>query len=118
MVWAAIWGSQRSDLIVMEQDATAKKDGYSATSYLKVLDETMSTCWQPGMIFMQDNAPIHTAKRVVNWFELAGIPLLEWPPYSPDLNPIEHCWAFLKQWLVDNRPDLTHLGESQEAFDS
>jgi transposase len=42
------------------------------------------------MIFMQNNAHIHTAKKVKKWFEDEGIPVMEWPPYSPDLNPIEH----------------------------
>ena len=38
---------------------------------------------------MQDNAFIHTAGMVKEWFENNSIPLLEWPPYSPDLNPIK-----------------------------
>lgn len=45
------------------------------------------------MEFMQDNAPLHTAKIIKNRFHEHGIPLVDWPPYSPDLNPIEHAWA-------------------------
>jgi transposase len=39
---------------------------------------------------MQDNAPIHTARVVKEWFEMNGIDTIDWPPYSLDLNPIEH----------------------------
>jgi transposase len=66
---------------------------------------------------MQDNAPIPKAEKVKKWFQEQGIPLLDWPPYSPDLNPIEHCWVHIKQWILDNYPELQELGESQEAFD-
>ena len=40
-------------------------------------------------IFMQDNAPIHTAAGNVKRF-LQGhkIPCLDWPAQAPDLNPI------------------------------
>ncbi|KAG5742507.1 hypothetical protein H9Q73_014469, partial [Fusarium xylarioides] len=28
-----------------------------------------------------------------------GIEVLDWAPYSPDLNPIENIWALLKLWI-------------------
>jgi transposase len=42
--------------------------------------------------------------------------VLDWPPYSPDLNPIEHLWAQLKQWINEYYPDLITMGKSEEAY--
>ncbi|KAK7555139.1 hypothetical protein IWX91DRAFT_347109 [Phyllosticta citricarpa] len=65
MVWAAFSGAlSHSDLVVMERDPEAKKNGYSANSYIQVLNKMIPTLWEPGMEFMQDNAPIHKAKKV------------------------------------------------------
>ena len=36
------------------------------------------------------NTPPHTARITKQWLAHNGIPVLDWPPYSPDLNPIEH----------------------------
>jgi transposase len=50
--------------------------------------------------FMQDNAPVHKTKAVLQWFQDIGIPLLDWPPYSLDLNPIENLWSIIKGRLA------------------
>ena len=34
---------------------------------------------------------------------------MEWPPHSPDLNPIENLWALLKAKIYELRPDLMHM---------
>jgi DDE superfamily endonuclease len=117
MVWVAIWLGGRSDLVIMTRDEQAKRNGYSANSYIDVLGQTIERCWQPGMTFMQDNAPVYTAKKVSKWFEEPAIPVLDWTLYSPDLNPIEHCWAKMKQWIPEHYPQLKEMGESQAAYD-
>lgn len=51
---------------------------------------------------MQDNARIHTARIVQDWLHEQEFEVLEWPPYSPDLNPIEHVWARLKELVNEH----------------
>ena len=46
-------------------------------------------------IFQQDNCPIHISKESLNFFQQEHVELLDWPPYSPDINIIENVWSML-----------------------
>ena len=50
-----------------------------------------------GSVLVLDNASIHKGALVHEAVEVAGCSLLFLPPYSPDLNPIELLWSWLKQ---------------------
>lgn len=53
---------------------------------------------------MQDNAPRHAAKLTIEELQARGIPVVCWPAYSPDLNPIETLWNRLKDYIALNYP--------------
>ncbi len=55
-------------------------------------------------VFMQDNAPCHTARLVKDFLTQESISVLPWPAQSPDLNPIENLWALIKRKLAAEFP--------------
>ncbi len=56
-------------------------------------------------IFQQDLAPAHIDKATSTWFKDHGIPVLNWPANSPDLNPIENLWGIVKRKMRYARPN-------------
>ena len=65
IVSTAFWGDgQRSDLLILERNFESKKYRYTANSYLALLKDLVVPNYTDDLIFIQDNAPIHTAKKV------------------------------------------------------
>ena len=51
-----------------------------------------------------DNASFHRKNCLNNIAQKYGIKIIFLPPYSPELNPIEHFWHWLKKKIVDLIP--------------
>ena len=66
-----------------------------------------------GFIFQQDGAPSHTAKLTQDWISTNCSDFIrkdEWPPNSPDLNPLDfHVWgAMLERYrTIQPKPKNT-----------
>lgn len=88
--------------------------------YLEVLEKTLlpsSTKLIPRgkpWEFVQDGAPCHTAHVIRDWFATKNVKKVEWPPRSPDLNPIEHIWSQIDKKLTNHQ--ITSLVQLEELI--
>lgn len=64
-----------------------------------------------GHVIVMDNAAFHRKEVLRRLAGEFGCSLMFLPAYSPDLNPIEHFWAWIKRKLKDFLP-------AADSFDS
>ena len=64
--------------------------------------------YSPKSIAVMDNCSIHHVQEVADLFNSAGILLIYLPPYSPDFNPIELAFSYVKHYLKDHE-DIMHI---------
>src|SRR5262249_15323793 len=68
------------------------------------VEELLVPTLKRGDIVVMDNNAIHKLDEIEEAIEAAGAWVLFLPPYSPDLNPIELCWAKVKARLRSLKP--------------
>jgi len=62
-----------------------------------------------GKFIIWDNASFHRKTRLIELASAKNCKVIFLPAYSPDLNPIEKKWAWLKQKLRDILPNFISL---------
>ncbi|KFA74189.1 hypothetical protein S40288_10380 [Stachybotrys chartarum IBT 40288] len=112
MWWAGIWDEGRTSIIKMRRDPTAPRKGYSSKSYCDTLQEGLLLYVDPTCLFQQDNASIHTSGMTSWWLQEHMIEYIDWPLFSPDLNPIENAWRMLKARLRRLHPEMCDLKDN------
>lgn len=78
------------------------------------LENCLIPVLQPGEWVILDNASFYHGGRITELIEAKGAQVVYLPAYSPDLNRIEKCWAWLKSRIRKQRRDATSLREAME----
>lgn len=108
MVWAMIMPNGLLSYNIM-------KGKQNSATYVDILKSRALPIMKLNMdgkiIFQQDNCPIHISQFSRNFFQKSNLELLNWPPYSPDLNIIENIWAMIsddvyKSGIIKNLKEL------------
>ena len=77
---------------------------YQGTTNAALFESWFEQCLLPCLpkdaVIVMDNAAFHRKKRLFEIAERFQLTLIFLPPYSPELNPIEKLWAWLKRKIA------------------
>jgi transposase len=77
----------------------AYEGGTTKQAFLHFVRQALVPSLRRGDVVVMDNLASHYAEGVREAIEAAGGTVMYLPPYSPELNPIEHTWSKLKALL-------------------
>jgi transposase len=92
-------------------------NGEQTVNFLRAL-----VAWRAGkrgrLVLIWDNAPCHVAKIVKEAAAQLGIEVVPLPGYSPDLNPIERLWDWMREEVSRGfcHASVAQLLEACQAF--
>jgi len=125
------WSKRGTTLIGMTSGRNFKRTGIVAAQigevivsplqYDGTMDSSLFEMWfefhllprlPENTVIVMDNASFHRKSKLYPLAEKARMKLIFLPPYSPELNPIEHFWSWLKRQLRKILPKLSSLDDA------
>jgi hypothetical protein len=117
MLWAAFGHNRRTGSVPLDGDPLAKNKGITSWVIKELYRAFLPDIIVEGGEFMQDGAGPHRGLIIRELLREMEIRVMEWPPYSPDLNPIKNLWALIKAELYRLHPELEYTPDTDETLD-
>src|SRR5579859_743109 len=113
IIWGCFYSNKLGPIVFIDGSVNSH-------IYISVLFQALHDDGTTDIIFQQDNAKVHKSKLTEEWLKDSmtqnGFSIMEWPAYSPDMNPIEELWAHLKAELHRRYPDMKSLQGTQATI--
>lgn len=116
MVWGGIFIGGKTPLYFM-----AKNESIDAKKYQQIIDTCLiktGLLWDENgdeRILIQDRATPPSAQSTTEFFDENDITVESLPPATPELNPIEKAWSWMKDQIAAQKPkDFVQLKECVE----
>ena len=110
MVWAAIGCDWKSPLVFL-----VKESGQVLEAVVFPYYDKLSAKQKAEFRFMEDGAKVHAGKARLPRLN-RGMRGFDWPPSSPDLNPIEKIWRWMKNEITKLETVPTSTEDMKEAL--
>ena len=92
----SVVGAIRQDRVLCHDKFEGALNG---ARWRKFVATTLCPQLYPGNVVVLDNLRVHKDAQAIALIEAEGATVKFMPPYSPDMNPIELCWSFVKHHL-------------------
>jgi transposase len=117
-VWSCFCGDEMGPLYMLPEGETmtAKRYKYVLQRLFIPFYERMRAKHGEEVVMQEDNASWHRAGIVERYLTNKKVNRIKWPAQSPDLNPIENLWKYIKDLISATRHRIKNPTEMREAL--
>jgi transposase len=105
VVWACISAHGQGDLVFLDGPLDGDTYAVLMRDYLSLAADAAFTFGSGPWYFLHDNPNVHRGAATYSALHNIGATVIEFPPYSPDLNVIENMWAYLARKVDEHRSE-------------